>query len=681
MFLLQNTPLPKLPWPGLEAIPQTLETGNAKFEISLSAREEQSGLELSLEYRTELFLAERMKRLLRHYQILLEQIVNGSKRRICELEILSSTEKQQLLIEWNNTGIEYEREKYLPQLVEEQASRTPEAVALIYEGSQLAYADLNRRANQLARYLAGRGVTPEVRVGVCIHRSFEMVVGLLGILKAGGVYVPLDPNYPPDRLRFMVEDAELKLLLTCGEAADAAPRDITLIIDLDRERERIGHQDDNYLPVTIDPATLAYVIYTSGTTGRPKGVAISHGALCNQLRWAIRAFQLTAADSFLQRTSFSFDASIGEIFAPLLVGARVVLARAGSERDLDYLVELVATHAVTCMDVPPTMAQAILLSPGVAGWTSLRLVLSGNEALKPEIVKLWAEKSPATLFNCYGPTESTVQCAHTDDLKGNETVPIGRPIANTQLYVLDDSYQPAAIGVPGELCIGGAGLARGYLNRPELTAEKFVPNPFAKTPGERLYRSGDRTCWRSDGNLEYLGRTDRQVKIRGYRVELEEIEATLENHAKVQRSAVIARPDLEGNTRLVAYVVPQPGTSASASELRNHLKDKLPDPMVPAAFVFLEEMPLTTGGKIDRKALPEPDIKGGMDEAGPRPLTPTEEIIAGIWANLLGVSSIGPEDNFFHLGGHSLLATRLLARLHWIFHQKIELRTVLNYPF
>ena len=433
------------------------------------------------------------------------------------------------------------------------------------------------------------------------------------------------------------------------------------------------------LPVTIDPNTLAYVIYTSGTTGRPKGVAISHGALCNQLRWAIRAFQLTAADAFLQRTSFSFDASIGEIFAPLLVGARVVVARAGGERDLDYLVELVATQAVTCVDVPPTMAQAMLRSPGVAGWTSLRLVLSGNEALGPELVKLWAEKSPTTLFNCYGPTESTVQCAYTDDLKGNETVPIGRPIANTQLYVLDDSYQPAAIGVPGELCIGGAGLARGYLNQPVLTAEKFIPNPFAKTPGERLYRSGDRTRWRGDGNLEYLGRTDRQVKIRGYRMELEEIEATLENYAAVQRSAVIARPDPEGNTRLVAYIVLQPGTPASARELRNHLKDKLPDPMVPAAFVFLEEMPLTTGGKIDRKALPEPDIKGEMDE-GSRPLTPTEEIIAGIWANLLGVSSIGPEDNFFHLGGHSLLVTRLLARLQQIFHQKIELRTVFEFP-
>jgi amino acid adenylation domain-containing protein len=680
MFVLQNNPLPKLPWPGLEAIPQTLETGNSKFEISLSAREEQGGLELSLEYRTELFLAESMKRLLRHYQILLEQIVNGSEKRISELEILSSTEKQQLLMEWNDTGIEYEREKYLPQLVEEQASRTPEAVALVYEGSQVAYADLNRKANQLARYLAGRGVGPEVRVGICIHRSVEMVVGLLGILKAGGAYVPLDPNYPQDRLRFMVEDAELKLLLTCGEAADAVPRGVTSIIDLDRERERIERQDDNNLLVTIDPATLAYVIYTSGTSGRPKGVAISHGALSNQLRWAINAFQLTAADSFLQRTSFSFDASIGEIFAPLLVGARVILARAGGERNLDYLVELVASQAVTCIDVPPTMAQAMLRSPGVAGWTSLRLVLSGNETLGPELVKLWAEKSSATLFNCYGPTETTVQCAYTGDLNGNEKVPIGRPVANTQLYVLDDCSQPVAIGVPGELCIGGVGLARGYLNRPELTAEKFVPNPFARTPGERLYRSGDRTRWRNDGNLEYLGRTDRQVKIRGYRVELEEIEATLENYVPVQRSAVIVRPDQEGNTRLVAYIVLQPGTPATERDLRNYLKDKLPDPMVPAAFVFLEEMPLTSGGKIDRKALPEPDIKGGMDEAGHRPLTPTEEIVAGIWANLLGVSNIGPEDNFFHLGGHSLLVTRLLARLQQIFHQTVELRTVFEYP-
>ncbi|HEV2964525.1 MAG TPA: amino acid adenylation domain-containing protein, partial [Candidatus Angelobacter sp.] len=681
MFVLQNAPLPRLPWPDLEATPQTLETGTAKFEISLSARENEGGLELSLEYRTELFAAERMKRLLHHYQILLEQIVEGAvERRIGELEILSGIEKQQLLIEWNGTDIEYEREKSLPELAEEQAKRTPQAVAVVYEESQLTYADLNQRANQLARYLLEQGVGPDVRVGICVPRSLEMMIGLLGILKAGGAYVPLDPNYPPERLRFMAEDAELKLLLTCGEAAEVTPTGVAPIVNLDLEWEHIAQQDRDTLPLTIHPATLAYVIYTSGTTGRPKGVAVSHGALCNQLCWAVRAFQLSDADSFLQRTSFSFDASIGEIFTPLLVGARVIAARAGGEHDLDYLVELVATHAITCIDVPPTMAQAMLLSPGVADWTSLRLVLSGNEALGPELVKLWAQKSSATLLNCYGPTETTVQCAYTGDLKGKNNVPIGRPIANTQLYVLDSHDQPVGIGIPGELCIGGDGLARGYLNRPELTAEKFVPNPFAKASGERLYRSGDRVRWASDGNLEYLGRSDRQVKIRGYRVELREIEAVLESHAAVRQATVLARHGQEGNMRLIAYAVLQPETSASVKELRNHLKDKLPDHMAPTAFVLLEKMPLTPGGKVDEKALPEPEIQGGTEEARARPLTPTEELIAGVWPSLLGASNIGREDNFFHLGGHSLLVTQLLARLQQIFHHKFEVRSVFEFP-
>ena len=680
MFVLQNAPLPKLPWNGLEATPRILETGTAEFELTLAVREQEDGLELSLEYRTELFDAERMRRLLRHYEILLEEIVDGVERRIGEIGILSEIEKQQLLVEWNNTRIEYQRKKCLAELLEEQARRTPDAVAIVYEESQLTYANLNRRANQLANHLGDLGVGPEVRVGICVQRSLEMIIGLLGILKAGGAYVPLDPNYPLDRLKFMIDDAELKLLLTCGEAAEAVPKGVAHIVNFDVDGEQIAHQDDSNPPLTINPDNLAYVIYTSGSTGRPKGVAVSHGAVCNQLGWQIRAFQLSDSDAFLQKASVSFDASIGEIFAPLLAGARVIAARAGGERDLDYLVKLVGSQEVTCIDLPPSLLQALLLTPGIAAWTSLRLVISGGEALGPELVKSWPDKSSATLLNTYGPTEATVQSTFTGDLTGKETVPIGKPIANTQVYVLDHRCQQMPAGVPGELCIGGDGLARGYLNRPELTAEKFVPNPFAKTPGERLYRSGDRGRWWSDGNLEYLGRTDRQVKIRGYRVELEEIESALGRHAAVQQTAVIAGHDQEGSPRLIAYVVSQPETSVSASELRNHLKNKLPEHMVPGAFVFLEKMPRTASGKVDQKALPEPESQGGTKEGSAPALTPTEELIAGIWASLLGASNIGQEDNFFDLGGHSLLATQLSSRLKQVFHRELDLRSIFEFP-
>ncbi|HZI55473.1 MAG TPA: amino acid adenylation domain-containing protein, partial [Verrucomicrobiae bacterium] len=504
--------------------------------------------------------------------------------------------------------------------------------------------------------------------------------GLLGILKAGGAYVPLDPNYPLVRLKFMIEDAGLGLLITCGEAAEVLSKEAAEIVHLDLDWEQIARQDDADPPRKIDPSNLAYLIYTSGSTGRPKGVAVSHRALCNQMDWAIRAFQLSSTDAFLQKASVSFDASIEEIFAPLLVGARIIAARAGGERDLDYLVKLVGKQGVTCIDLAPSLLQALLLSPGITTWTSLRLMISGGEVLSPELAKAWSDKSPAILLNTYGPTEATVQSAFTGDLTGRGTIPIGKPIANTQIYVLDDRDQPVPAGIPGELCIGGVGLARGYWNRPDLTAEKFVPNPFAKTPGERLYRSGDWARWGSDGNLEYLGRTDRQIKIRGYRVELEEIEAALGCHAAVQQSAVITKRDQGGNARLIAYVVLWPQALASANELRKYLKDKLSDHMVPGAFVFLEEMPLTSGGKVDWNALPEPEIRGDAEQIGVLTLTPTEELIAGIWTSLLGVSNIRREDNFFDLGGHSLLVTWLTSRLQQVFHREFELRTVFGLP-
>lgn len=679
LLVLQNFPTTDNEQSGLSR--SRVDTGLdlAKIEMALTVLEREGALFGSLQYDADLFDRKRMQRLMEHFCLVLERMVFHPEENIWESSLLPQSERDQVLDEWNRTRAEYPQEKPLHALVEEQAARTPEAVAVVQEEQQLTYSELNRRANRLAHHLRALGVEPETAVGVCMERSLEMFVALLGILKAGGVYVPLDPAYPADRLQFMAEDARLKALIVHDASLHVAPESDALVVDLSRDVQAIElERDDNLVP-TNTPENLAYVIYTSGSTGKPKGVGISHRAACNQLCWASQAFQLSAADRFLQKASISFDSSVEEIFAPLVAGARIVAARPRGEHDIEYLAELVAGRGVTCIDLPPSLLQAFVDYADPTAWASVRLFISGGEALRPELVKLFQEKFSATLLNTYGPTEATVQSAWADGLEDGESIPIGRPVANTQLYVLDENFEPVPVGAGGELYIGGAGVARGYLNRPELTAEKFVPNPFSAGGGERLYRTGDLVKWRNDGQLDFVGRTDHQVKLRGYRIELGEIETALESHPQVKQAVVMVREDQPGIKRLVAYIIKPAEGTLSTSALREHLRERLPDYMIPAAWVELEELPLSPNGKVDRKALPEPEGRWISDEQV-RPRNVTEEILVGLWEAVLKQDTVSIEANFFDLGGHSLLAMQLISRIRKAFSVELPLRVLFESP-
>ena len=676
MFVLQNAPLPTVSWQGLEATAEVFETGMSKFDLILAVRENAEMLELSLEYRTELFDAQRVQRMLQHYRILLEQMVVSVDRRISEIEMLSETEKQRVLVDWNRTEAKYPLDKCVQHLFEEQVTRTPQAVALVDEGRQLSYEELNRHANQLAHYLAKMAVGPEVRVGVCVGRSSEMVVALMGILKSGAAYVPLDPAYPAERLSFMLQDADALVVLTerrfMAEMADCAGR----LLDLEAAREEIESQSAENPDVKMDPENLAWVIYTSGSTGRSKGTAIRHGSAVALIRWAREVFTEEELSGVLASTSICFDLSTFEMFVPLSLGGTVVMA----ENALQLASLRNASRVRLLNTVPSAMAELVRMGAIPA---ELRTVNLAGEALQRGLVDaIYESKAAGRVCNLYGPTEDTTYSTHAEMRRdGNGAVTIGRPLSNTQAYVLDRYMQLAPVGVNGELYLGGAGQARGYLNRPELTAERFGPNPFSRTGGERLYRTGDLVRYREDGNLEFLGRLDHQVKIRGFRIELGEIETALLAHPAVAQAAVVAREEPPGDKRLVGYVVRRgEEDQLDSATLRSYLRQRLPEYMVPGTLVFLQQMPRTPNGKIDRKALPEPESLEETNEASAPSLTPTEELITGVWACLLGASNIGREDNFFDRGGHSLLVTRLVSRLQQIFHREVDLRSIFEFP-
>jgi len=675
MFVLQNTPEMARKLPGLEIQVESIETGTAMFDLTLSLTEVGEGIQGWLEYNVDLFEQSTIARLAATYQRMLERVVADPGTDIGNLLLLTSTERQQVVEEWNQTCSAYPREKCVQELFQEQVKRTPDALAIMYEGKRLSYAELNQRANQLAWYLKSLGVGPEVRVGICVERSLEMFVGLMGVIKAGGAYVPLDPGYPADRLKFMTHDASLAVLLIHEQSAKTAPHGVFRRVDLNREWTYISHLPDHDVPTSNHSENLVYVIYTSGSMGRPKGVAVTHRSLCNQNSWAKRAFRMSDSDRFLQKNSFSFDASVGEIFTTLTVGAQIVAARAGGERETDYLIELVEKEGVTCVDLPPSLLQSVLenLKPGQ--WKSVRLALSGGEVLRPQLVRLFHTRLSATLVNLYGPTETTVESTIAQTEKEKETVPIGQPIANTQVYVLDGRSEPVPIGVAGELYIGGEGLARGYLGQPGPTAEKFVPDPFNHAPGQRLYRTGDRVCWDANGDLHFLGRADHQVKLRGYRIELGEIERTLERHNQVEQALVDFR-----SGRLVGYVVKKFGAQQlTPGELRSYLKKQLPEYMVPIVWVELERFPLSPNGKVDRKRLPAPQVDGRETEYVP-PGNAIEETLCALWQEVLKQNKIGIHDNFFELGGHSLLATQLVSRFPGAFAIELPVRVLFEGP-
>ncbi|MEM1170262.1 MAG: amino acid adenylation domain-containing protein [Cyanobacteria bacterium P01_H01_bin.35] len=671
MFALQNVPSRKWELPHLAVTPLSVENLTAKFDLSLELWETETGLEGRWEYNADLFKGETIERMSGNFSTLLEGIVAAPEQKVGFLPLLTPKERHQLLVSWNDTFASYPQDKCIHQLFEEQVERTPDAVAVVFELEQITYRELNAKANQLARYLQSVGVGPEILVGICLERSIETIVGLLGILKAGGAYLPLDPNYPSERLAYMLEDSGISVLLTSERLVEQLPSNNVRAIYLDSPQAILASKSQENTDNRAKPDNLAYIIYTSGSTGKPKGVMVTHQGLCNLAKTQIKMFYLQQNSRILQFASLSFDASIWEIVMSLCSGARLYMGTSESLRPGPDLIELLQKQEITHVTLPPS----VLATLKKQDLPRLQNIIVAGETCTKDLLEEWSVGR--RFFNAYGPTESTVCASVAECTNGDRNLPIGRPINNIQIYILDNNLQPVPIGVPGELHIGGAGLARGYLNRPELTAQKFIPNPFSQEEGSRLYKTGDLARYLADGNIEFIGRIDNQVKIRGFRIELREIEAVLTEHPKVGKAVVIVREDIPGDKRLAAYIVAK--EEVASSDLRGFLKSTVPDYMVPSAFVFLDAIPLTPNGKIDRRALPVPDVSTQEAERI-APRTTTELQLVQIWSEVLNISSVGVRDNFFDLGGHSLLAVRLMVRIEEQFGTLLPLTTLFTEP-
>ncbi|MGZ8236803.1 MAG: non-ribosomal peptide synthetase, partial [Methylobacter sp.] len=618
--------------------------------------------------------------MLEQLQRLLAAFALQPQTRLSELSLLSAADKRQILVDWNATEAVYPKHRFIHQLFEAQVEKTPDAVALMFEEQALSYAELNAKANQLAHYLRSKGVGPDVPVGICVERSLEMVIGLMGILKAGGAYVPLDPGYPQDRLDFMLHDVNAPIVLTQETCREKIAAFTATVLCLDSEWDKVSKACDANPDVPLKPENLAYCIYTSGSTGQPKGAGVPHQGILNRLQWMQQQYGLDQTDRILQKTPYSFDVSVWEFFWPLMTGAQLVVARPEQHKDSLALIDTINDRHVTTIHFVPSMLQVFIDTPGVENCTSLKRVICSGEALPADLVQRFLQKLPAELHNLYGPTEASVDVSYWACLPGSveTTIPIGRPIANISLYILDKQLNAVLPGTPGELHIGGIGLGRGYLNRPELTAEKFIPNPYGPA-GSRLYKTGDLARYRPDGTIDYLGRNDFQVKIRGFRIELGEIENRLSAYAGVREAVVIAREDGHGDKRLVAYLTQDGGNELSIADLRADLAETLPDYMLPSAFVVLPMLPLTANGKLDRTALPKPDTDSVITHRYEAPQGPIETALSGIWQELLELERVGRNDHFFELGGHSLMALTLVERLRregWA----LEPRAVFAYP-
>ena len=681
MFSLQNAPQSSGNLSGLNIQNMPLPIGvRARFDLEVNYWEVPGGLEGVWCYKTDLFEANTITRLAQHFQTLLQAIVANPQARISELPLLSPAQRHQLLVEWNDTQTDYPHDKCIHQLFEDQVERNPDAVAVVFKDEQLTYHELNCRANQLAHYLRSLGVGADELVGICLERSINMIVGLLGILKAGGAYVPLDPEYPQERLSFMLRDAQISVLLTQQSFVNKLPNHTAQVVCLDSDAHLIEECSQDNAITHVQSTNLAYVMYTSGSTGQPKGVEVVHRGV-NRLLFGANYVYLDATQTFLQVAPISFDASTFEIWGALVHGAKCVLFP-GTIPTSQNLRQEIDKHSITILWLTAALFNSIIDDDSQA-LSGIKQLLIGGEALSISHVRKALEHLPFTqIINGYGPTESTTfTCCYPIPRQIDvniESIPIGCPISNTQVYILDAYLQPVPIGVSGELHIGGAGLARGYLNRPELTNEKFIPKPF-EAGGSRLYKTWDLARYLPDGNIEYLGRIDNQVKIRGFRIELGEIEAVLSQHKDVQVACVIVREDSPGEKRLVAYVVSQKQVTLTISELRQFLANKLPGYMMPNAFVILESLPLTPNGKVDRHALKAPSPTSDSDkfiEARNK----LELKLVQIWSKILKVDKIGVHDNFFDLGGHSLLASYLMAQIKQQFSKDLPLTTLFQNP-
>ena len=660
---------------------------------------------LRVSYDTQRFERATIQRLLGHFLTVLQQLVDDPQQQLQAVSLLTEAEREQLLVQWNATQCDYLQDLCVHQLFEQQVERTPDAIAVVFEDTSLTYRELNGQANHLAHRLLGQEVGPDVLVGVCMERSLELVIALLAILKAGGAYVPLDPELPQERLTFMLEDAQVPVVLTQAHLHDLlgrAYKHLSMVELICLEADDFAASEDNP-NCWVQPENLAYLIYTSGSTGKPKGAMNTHRGLCNRLVWMQDTYQLTQEDRVLQKTPLSFDVSVWEFFWPLMTGASLIVARPEGHRDPTYLRTIIAEQQVTTLHFVPSMLHAFLLgNPNLEDCTSLRQVICSGEALTPSLqASFFAHVAEAvTLHNLYGPTEAAIdvtfwQCQRNRDSalclsdhrgKPDGHVPIGRPIANTQIYLLDRNLSPVPIGVTGELYVGGEGLARGYARRPELTAERFIANPWSFSPGARLYRTGDLACYLPDGTIEYLGRIDSQVKLRGYRIELGEIETTLQAHPSVQEAVVVLREESETRKYLIAYVVARTGDSPETSQMQGYLREQLPDYMVPTNVVFLEALPLTPNGKVDRNALGQvqatvPTTSGRHERAFMAPRKPVERTLAAIWQQVLGIrTQVGIHENFFALGGDSILSMLVIAHARQAGLRKLTLKQLFQYP-
>ncbi len=694
MFSFHDAPLiePSLPEVDFKCV-EVISNQSAKFDLNViviprreqdpADRADDNGITMIWEHSSDLFEPDTIERMAGHYFKLLDDIISDTSKQIYDYAMVNERETEELLQRFNRTRRDYPRSNCVHELFETQVEKAPNAVAVVFEDHQFTYRELNQRANQLAHYLRQQRVQPETIVALCMERSIEMVVGILGVLKAGGAYLPIDPDSPPERRHFLLDDAQAGLVLTQDTLRLSFAGRTHAIVCLDSEWHKLSDQSHENPQHQVMGHHAVYVIYTSGSTGTPKGVVNVHGGLLNRLQWMQDAYRLTDADRVLQKTPFTFDVSVWELLWPLISGACLVVARPGGHRDSVYLVQLIQSQRITTLHFVPSMLDVFLREPEVERCATLRQVFCSGEALSYELQQRFFDRSSAALHNLYGPTEASIdvtawECSRDSD---RSLVPIGRPIANTQIYILDPHLNPVPIGVVGELHIGGMGLARGYLNRRELTAETFVTNTFSDQSGARLYKTGDLARYLPDGNIEFVGRTDNQVKIRGFRIELGEIACVLAQHPAIQQAVLFAREDAPDDRRLVAYMVAVAGSNPSANDLRSFLQRKLPDYMVPSAFVFLDSLPLTPSGKLDRKALPAPDhSRPELDDAFVAPRSPVETVLANIWAEVLKLEKVGIRDNFFHLGGHSLLATQVVSRMRNAFSIEMPLRQIFDAP-